>query len=77
MAQTDCPPGVWTTIPDTGGNMLLTAPATGFYVDTAGDDDLGGAQPLGPMESMVITAGLPVRVQPLAPITVKAISLPV
>ncbi len=70
MAVTNCPPGVWTDIPDTGGSMLLEARGTGFYVDTSGtkpaDPSLGYA--LAAMESMVIEAGIAVAVQPAQPV---------
>ena len=69
MAVTICPPGVWTPIPDTGGDMLLEARGTGFYVAT-------GTQPATPAEgyaqaamtSRIIPAGTSVWVQPAQPI---------
>lgn len=70
MAVTVCPPGAWTTIPATGGDMLLEARGTGFYVDTTGAQpaDPSEAYALAGMESMVIAAGLPVAVQPAQPV---------
>lgn len=70
MAVTKCPPGEWTDIPDTGGDMLLEARGTGFYVDTSGTkpEDASEGYALAAMESMVIVAGTPVAVQPAQPV---------
>lgn len=80
MAITECPPGVWTLIPDTGGDMLLEARGIGFYVDTTGTSPANPAEgyALASNHSMVIAAGLPVRVQPAQPVkSVIAVSNPV
>jgi len=80
MAVTVCPPNVWTDIPATGGDMLLEARGTGFYVDTTGTKpaDATEGYALASMESMVIVAGTPVAVQPAQPIKyVRAYSNPV
>lgn len=69
MAITNCPPGVWTDIPDTGGEMLLEARGMGFYVDTSGTKPANPAEgyALASNEATVISAGTPVAVQPAQP----------
>lgn len=80
MAITVCPPGEWTTIPDTGGAMLLEARGIGFYVDTTGTPPVNPAAgyALASNQAMVIEAGLAVAVRPAQPVkSVIAISNPV
>jgi len=80
MAITECPPNAWTTIPDTGGSMLLEARGIGFYVDTTGSPPVNPAEgyALASNEAMVIAAGLTVNVQPAQPVrSVRAVSNPV
>ena len=66
MPLTVCPTGEWTTIPGTGGEMLLEARGTGFYVSTAASPPANPAEgyALASNASMVINAGVPVSVQP-------------
>jgi hypothetical protein len=65
MARTECPPNVWTAVPDTGGDMLLKAHG-GIYVCTDGSNptEVGAAYDLEAGFSMVISAGLSVTVRP-------------
>lgn len=80
MTRTVCGPGVWTDIPDTGGDMLLEARGMGFYVDTSGAKpaDLGATIAMPSNGSMVIAAGTPVAVRPAQSVSpVVAISNPV
>lgn len=65
MAKVVCPPGVWTAIPDTGGDMLLSTAAGGVWVCTDGTDpDPVEGYSLGATQAMVISAGTPVSVYP-------------
>lgn len=70
MPMTECPPNVWTAIPAVGGDMLLEARGTGFYVDTTGAPPANPAEgyALASMEAMVIADGLTVNVQPAQPV---------
>jgi len=67
MARVTATAGEWTTVPDTGGAMLLEARFHGVYVDTS------GTPPVDPKEgyalsdgtSWVISAGVVVNVWPM------------
>lgn len=78
MAVTECPGGQWTTIPDTGGAMLLRG-SCGMFVSTDGTTpaDFRGVHALGSTESMVIEAGLVVNVWPASLHGCTAASQPV
>ena len=80
MTITTCPPGVWTLIPDSGSDTLLEARGLGFYVDTTGapPSNPAAGYALASNRSMVIKAGLPIRVRPAQPVlSVIAVSNPV
>lgn len=77
MAATSCPGKTWTTIPDTGGDMLIRS-ASGGWVTTDGTTpaDLRAAFPLPP-GGMVIKAGLVVNFYPASHRGTTVTSMPV
>jgi hypothetical protein len=79
MAKTFCPGGVWTAIPDSGGDTVLRGAPGGIWVCTDGSDpvDKREAYPLGALRSMVIKSGLPITVFPANPNGTYVQSMPV
>lgn len=79
MAVINCPPNVWTDIPNIGLDCIIEAREKGLYVDTAGtiaEADAAAGFALPGMQSMVVQAALlanPVRVMPSNPLKAASV----
>lgn len=79
MAATLCPPGQYTDIPATGGDMLLSC-GRGAWVCLDGTKSLTsmkGNHWLANGDSMVVASGIAVSVFPTGPLPLTATSNPI
>lgn len=74
MTKTVCPPGAWTTIPDTGGAMKIQVNANAVTVDTANNADPTQSTIMGSGDERIISEGVPVRCRPVGSIAVTVFS---